>query len=48
MEAKVASIIQPNEIPVQRIESGKKRETSENPAATLEKEINKTRGKSGS
>jgi len=44
MEAKVASTIQPKETPDHRSDSGKKTETRESPAATLEKKMKRIRG----
>jgi len=47
IEARVARIIHPRETPDHSVDSGKKTETHERPAATLEKEIKRTRGRSG-
>jgi hypothetical protein len=46
MEALVARTIQEKAMPIQRIEGGKKTDMTERPAATLEKKIKKSKGKS--
>jgi hypothetical protein len=46
MEALVARTMQEKEIPIQRMEGGKKTDMMERPAATLEKKIKKSKGKS--
>jgi hypothetical protein len=48
MDARVAITMQPRETPAHRKDSVKKREMKVNPAPTREKEMNKTRGGSGS
>jgi hypothetical protein len=47
IEARVARIMHPRETPDHSVDSGKKTKINESPAATLENEMKRTRGRSG-